>query len=365
VQVDYSVTGGTATSGTDYEAVSGTLTFAAGDPGPKTFLVTPLDDGDVEANETVTLALTNPSLTAELGSPAQTTVTIEEDDQMSVLSFDAATYTVAENGSPVTVTVNRTGGTGSVQVDYSVTGGTATSGTDYEAVSGTLTFAAGETSPKTFLVTPLDDGDVEANETVTLALTNPSLTAELGSPAQTTVTIEEDDQDSGGAGDARFISIVDDSIPDGSSTLGGWESWNWVTSNPAPVSGALAHQSSRTSRLRFHMFQNAGPAFPVQVGDALVTYVYMNPDAVPKEIAIAIGTTSGTTHRAYWGVELSRWAGMQKAGELPIAGQWVRLEVPAQALALEGREIDSIAFLVYGGQVTWDQTGVSTTHSAE
>ena len=59
VTVDYATEDGTATAGADYTAVSGTLTFAAGET-TKTVSVTLLDDAVDEGKETFKLKLSNP-----------------------------------------------------------------------------------------------------------------------------------------------------------------------------------------------------------------------------------------------------------------------------------------------------------------
>ncbi len=58
VTVDYSLTGGTATAGSDYTAVSGTLTFTPGITSC-TFYVPLMSDGFAEKSETVMLILSN------------------------------------------------------------------------------------------------------------------------------------------------------------------------------------------------------------------------------------------------------------------------------------------------------------------
>ena len=60
VSVNYATANGTATSGSDYTAKSGSLTFNAGDTA-KTVRVSIIDDSDDDNNETVTLTLSNPS----------------------------------------------------------------------------------------------------------------------------------------------------------------------------------------------------------------------------------------------------------------------------------------------------------------
>jgi len=44
-------------------------------------------------------------------------------------------------------------------------------------------------------------------------------------------------------------------------------------------------------------------------------------------------------------------------GALPPAGQWVRLEVPASSVGLEGHVLNGMAFTLYGGRATWDHVG--------
>jgi plastocyanin len=82
VSVQYASANGTATAGGDYNAVSGTLSWAGGDGASKSFQVPILDDGDTEDDETFTVALSAPTGGAALGSPSSQTVTILDDDSV-------------------------------------------------------------------------------------------------------------------------------------------------------------------------------------------------------------------------------------------------------------------------------------------
>jgi hypothetical protein len=109
------------------------------------------------------------------------------------LAFSSANYSAVESGVSATITVSRTGGSaGAASVSYAtIPGGTATPGIDYLAASGTLSWTNGETASKSFTITVIDDDLAEANETISLVLTNPS-GAYLGPQTTATLTILED-----------------------------------------------------------------------------------------------------------------------------------------------------------------------------
>ncbi len=110
-----------------------------------------------------------------------------------VLQFGAATYSVSEGAGMVTITVTRTGGTtGIVSVDYATADGTAIEPGDYTAATGTLNWASGDSAPKTFTVTVIDDGAPETSEDFTATLGSP-VGGVLGTVVATTVTITDND----------------------------------------------------------------------------------------------------------------------------------------------------------------------------
>ena len=67
--------------------------------------------------------------------------------------------------------------------------------------------------------------------------------------------------------------------------------------------------------------------------------------------------------RAYWGQNLinagtNGTASRRYMGAIPSATGWVRLEVPASLVGLEGVTINGMAFTLYGGHTWWDRAGV-------
>jgi len=175
---------------------------------------------------------------------------------------------------------------------------------------------------------------------------------------------------SGGSGITTSNTVntiwVDDAVPAGSvlATYGG-DAWNWVSNNPAPFSGALAHQSLIASGMHQHVFKNAPTTFPINVGDILVTYVYLDPANLPSEVMLEWQSAGSFEHRAYWGansVNLGTDGTVSRhyMGALPAVGQWVRLEVPASTVGLEGSALSGMAFTLFGGRATWDASGKAT-----
>jgi uncharacterized delta-60 repeat protein len=194
--VDARTQDGTATlAAGDYLTNFVTLSFAAG-VNQLSFTVTNLNDTEVEGNETVNLALTNPTGGAGLGARSNAVMTIADNDAR--LAFTLPTFTVSESGSNSTISLVRTGGTnGAVTVDFATgVGGTATAGSDFVATNGTITFADGVIAA-TFNVRVLGDTNVEGNETVLLTMSNPNgvgnASAVLGTINSATLTILDDD----------------------------------------------------------------------------------------------------------------------------------------------------------------------------
>ncbi len=186
--VNYSVSG-TATSGSDYTALPGTVTIPAGAPSAQ-ILVEPIDDTVAEPDETVVATL-EPGAYA-IAEPSSATVTII-DNEPTTVTITATDANAAETGpDPGVFTLSRTGSTAAaLTVNYTLSGSTATSGDYQETLSGTATFAAGQAS-KTITVTPVDDPTVEPEETVVITLTAGSGYV-TGTPNNATVRIVDND----------------------------------------------------------------------------------------------------------------------------------------------------------------------------
>jgi probable HAF family extracellular repeat protein len=162
VTVAFATANGTATAGSDYQAASGTVSFA---PGETTKTVTVPVNGDRagEPNETFVVNLSQPTGNAVLtdGQGAGTIV----DDEPRISVGDVAKKE-GHSGTTLfvfTVTLSAASDV-PVTVVFATANGTAKAGEDYNATSGTLTFAPGETS-KTITVVVRGDKKREEDET--------------------------------------------------------------------------------------------------------------------------------------------------------------------------------------------------------
>jgi ribosomal protein L35AE/L33A len=195
VSVNYTTSNGTALGGSDYTAVSGTLSWADGVTGTKTFSIPITDDTAYEGNETFNVTINTPGGGATLGSPTSATVTIVDNDtaKPGTLQIEHATYSINESGPTLSVAVTRTGGSdGAVSVAYATSDGTAQAGSDYTATSGTLSWASGDAASKTFSIPITDDAVNEGNETFNIAINAPTGGAALGTAAAVATILDNE-----------------------------------------------------------------------------------------------------------------------------------------------------------------------------
>jgi hypothetical protein len=78
--------------------------------------------------------------------------------------------------------------------------------------------------------------------------------------------------------------------------------------------------------------------FPIKAGDKLFVYVFLDPKNPPKEVLLQLRANNSYDHRAFWGT-VNRVTHMDppRAGPLPEAGRWIRLEVDPSVLGVGER----------------------------
>ncbi len=200
VTVQYATANGSASSGSDYQAASGTLTFA---PGQTSKAIAVLVNGDrlAESNENFLVNLS--SATNAFIADSQGVGTIVDDEPyvgftdyyFSGLEGNngttAMTFSVtlsAAYDAPVTVDYATADLTPDEEYYY---GPSATAGVDYQAALGTLTFAPGETSQT---ITVLVNGDRVGEwnyEYFTVNLSDPSGATLSSTQALATIVDDE------------------------------------------------------------------------------------------------------------------------------------------------------------------------------
>jgi hypothetical protein len=214
--VAYKTTNGTAVAGTDFTTTTGTLKWTDGDAAAKTFSVAVSNASPFSGSKTFNIVLSGATV-ATLGSPGTATVGINGDAKAAVgsIQLSASSYSVAQSGGSLTVTVNRTGGSsGAVSVTYETTNGTAVAGTDYTPASGTLQWSDGNAAAKTFSVPVSNAAAFSGSKTFSVAVSSPTGGATLSTPSTATATIN-------GSGSSGSLSGVTWMYLNGVKTLAG------------------------------------------------------------------------------------------------------------------------------------------------
>ena len=208
VSVLFSTSDGTASDGFDY--IGGTnvaVSFAAGSTTPQSLFVTLNDDSEHEADEVFNVTLSglnnNGRSTVTLGTSIGTG-TIVDDDTLTVgiaavdntadeNAADAGTYRISRNTAVGNMTVNLQidASSKATAADYTLSGGSISFSSLAPGSTGTVVIPDGASFVDVTL-TPIDDIQAEAAETVQLNLTADAGYT-LGSSANDTVTIAAND----------------------------------------------------------------------------------------------------------------------------------------------------------------------------
>ncbi|HJT30908.1 MAG TPA: Calx-beta domain-containing protein, partial [Pirellulales bacterium] len=210
ITVDYATSDGTARSGVDYTAASGTLTFAPGQIS-KTFNVAVFPDDLVPGDKTFSVSLSNATGGATIdpiSNPA--VVTIYQDQGQFQLS--ANHVIVAEANAALTVTIALAGlfdphpSQGgltegpdpapplyALSINYSTEDGTAHSGARYLPASGTLTFVPGQPATQTITIPILNNTPADGDQTFDVTLSSPTGGITLGANSTISVTVLDED----------------------------------------------------------------------------------------------------------------------------------------------------------------------------
>lgn len=140
------------------------------------------------------------------------------------IQFSAASFVANEQGGTATLTVTRTNNAaGAVSVNFSTAPGTATAPADYTTTTGSVSWANGDTAPKTITVPIVADAVAEGTETFTVSLSGISGGVLVGGNSASVTIVDP------GASDPQFVAdFINNTVekvlvqPDGKIIAGGW-----------------------------------------------------------------------------------------------------------------------------------------------
>jgi len=239
--VDYTTVDGTASAGADYTESAGTLAFAAWE-STRTITVPVAEDTLVEGAESLTVMLGN-AAGATLGTPSLATLNLTDND------YSISGQVTLESGTPLS------------DVPLSATGAAACTSSD---VSGAYT----RTVPLAW------------SGTIIPALSGFRFTQAWRNYTGVSANLDRQDYSAAVQADTAW---VDDALPTGAHPVG---TWNFISANPVPFSGSLAHQSILATGVHQHYFTGAASALVVNAGETLFTYVHLDPGNPPGEVML-------------------------------------------------------------------------------
>jgi regulation of enolase protein 1 (concanavalin A-like superfamily) len=168
VTVNYTVSG-TATAGSDYNALSGSVSVPVNGSNDTTVTIPIIDDTTPEPTETIKVRIT-PGAGYIVYNDGSAEAIIRDNDSGSERVMVSTYNDSPSEAGPATgrFYFSRTGTTGDLTVNYGISG-SATNGTDYVALTGTCVIP--DTQPGVIVtLTPIDDALAEGVETVTVTV---------------------------------------------------------------------------------------------------------------------------------------------------------------------------------------------------
>jgi hypothetical protein len=290
--VHYGTSNGTAVAGRDYVAIGGTLKWANGDASPKTFRVYISKTAAYSGTRSFNLTLSY-ARGATLGTPVKAAVNIKGSvTSASSVSLTSSSYSVAQNGGSITVSVKRAGGSsGTASVNYATANGTAISSTHYTSKSGTLSWTSGDATNKTISIPVLNTSPFTGTKSFTIALSG-AIGASMATPAVATITISGSGTTST-AGTiglssstysvAQTASAVNVTVNRANGTTGA-VSVQYATSNGTAVGGK--EYTAKSGTLSWAAGDSASKTISVPVSNA-------TPFTGSKSFTIALSQVSG------------------------------------------------------------------------
>ncbi len=294
ITVDFAISGGNENGNT------GTLTFPANTGVlSQTVNVTTTGDTVIEADEAITVTLSNPSTNAAIAVDNIGTSSFTDDDGATISINDPAPVAEGDSGPAnlsFTVSIDQSDPSNPVTVDFAISGGNENGNT------GTLTFPANTgVLSQTVNVTTTGDTVIEADEAITVTLSNPSANAAIAVDNIGTSSFTDDDgatisindpapvaEGDSGPANLSFTVSIDQSDPSNPITVdfaisGGNENGNTGTLTFPANTGVLSQTVNVTTT-----------GDTVIEADEAITVTLSNPSANAAIAVDNIGTSSFT-----------------------------------------------------------------------
>lgn len=202
VEVAYATADGGATGGSDFVAISGSLTFPPGTT-TGTIEVRSIPDLEREGDETFLVLLSQP-VEATLALPEGQGMLADDDGiLLSVADLAVAEPATGNVTAQVEVSLNKAVAQ-PVVIELTTRDGSALAGLDYDAVATTVTLPAGATKVKANIPVR-SDAEAELVETFTVQLRNPPPDAALLDPEAQVSIVDEDQWHLNGQSNALVI----------------------------------------------------------------------------------------------------------------------------------------------------------------
>lgn len=292
VTVDYATSSGSALSGTDFTATTGTLTFTSTGALTQTVSVPVARDNIDESDETFAITLSAPANATIYDGNGVGTINDDDDAVLTIANISQVEGNSGTTAFTFTASLSVPSATNLV-FGLTTADGTATAPADYQAIASgaqSVTFVAGTTS-QTFAVQVVGETLLESDETFTATLTPINTNSPNGSGAATaTATIVNDDLPVATIANAQVIEGTGSN-----STLAFTVSLSAPAPAPVSVNFATANGSATapgdftaaSGTVTFAVGQQTRPVNVTVIGDNLV-----EPD---ETLQITLSAPTGAT----------------------------------------------------------------------
>jgi Protein of unknown function (DUF1553)/Protein of unknown function (DUF1549)/Planctomycete cytochrome C len=163
------------------------------------------------------------------------------------------------------------------------------------------------------------------------------------------------------------MALLDETLPQPAT----YEPKVSLNDKNGPVQAGTHSRKQEANGLTQHTATLKKPV-TVHQGDSLFLWVHIDPAKPARAIMLQVNTGNSWSHRAYWGEAVISYGkdeaptAYHRAGDIPKAGEWIRLSVPIASIGIApGAVISQLACTQFDGLVHWDNVGLHTSHHGQ